>query len=175
MAYSDLASIHVPATGTVAPAAWGLQIRDNFEFLIDPPSCSVFASVFQTVATGSSFTILTADSENFDNDGMHSTVSNTSRITIQTAGRYRFQAVVSFDANTSGGLRGFRFVVNGTAQTNTGASLPPVSSGGFATVINASYPFTLVAGDYVEVEARQNSGGNLGILLADFSAKFDTR
>lgn len=175
MSYTDPDSVHVPTTGAVAPAAWGTVVRDDLEFLIDPPSCSVFNSGTQSVPSQTSpFTILNADSENFDNDGMHSTVSNTSRLTVQTAGRYWVQTVVSFDADATGGLRGCRFVVNGSSQVNTGASLPPAASGN--TVINAAFPFTLAVGDFVEVEVRQNStGGNLGVLLAEFSASFRTR
>lgn len=33
MAYVDLNTIHNPAPGTVAPAAWADQVRDNFEAL----------------------------------------------------------------------------------------------------------------------------------------------
>lgn len=32
MAYADLNTIHNPASGVAAPASWGDQVRDNFEF-----------------------------------------------------------------------------------------------------------------------------------------------
>ena len=89
----------------------GHQVRDNLEFLIDPPACSVFNTVAQSLATGSA-TVLDANSENFDNDAMHSNVTNNSRITVQTAGRYLFYTRVEFAANATG-VREIRFNKNG--------------------------------------------------------------
>ena len=44
--------------------------RDDLEFLIDPPACSVYNSAVQVVATSTAATLL-ANSENFDNASMH--------------------------------------------------------------------------------------------------------
>lgn len=35
MAYADLSGIHVPAAGYRPPAAWGLQVNDNFDAIYD--------------------------------------------------------------------------------------------------------------------------------------------
>ena len=51
MPYTDPQTIHNPATGTVAPATWGDILRENSEFLIDPPACSVTHSTTQSIAT----------------------------------------------------------------------------------------------------------------------------
>ena len=57
MGYVDLATVHIPGTGGVAPAAWGLQIRENQEFGIDPPACSAFSSAAQTVNDATTTTL----------------------------------------------------------------------------------------------------------------------
>ena len=52
---------------------------------IVPPACKVYKSVSTSITSGSPITF---DLETFDTDTMHSTVTNTDRITINTAGIY---------------------------------------------------------------------------------------
>lgn len=170
-AYVDLVTIHNPATGNVAPAAWADQIRENFEAHEDPPACSVFNSAAQALTTGTD-TVLTANSENFDNDGCHSTISQTSRITIQKAGRYLLNANCTFATNSTG-VRKVEFFINGTTPL-TGMLLP-TSPSPFNTDLQATRTRTFIVGDYVEVRAFQNSGGNLNVTLVEFYAKKETR
>lgn len=171
MPYVDLNTIHNPATGTVAPATWGDQVRDNDEFLIDPPACSVFNSANQLL-TSATATVLDADSENFDNDAMHSTVTNNSRVTATTAGRYLCIATVSFAANGTG-QREIRFRTNGTTTFN-GVTLP--NAGGSDTWrCSATRQITLAASEYVEVIANQNSGSSVNCNLNEFVVTFLTR
>ncbi len=171
MAYADTAGVHDPATGTAAPAAWGDQVRDNLEFLIDPPACKAKHSTTQTLVNNTSAS-LSADSEDFDNNAMHSTVTNNTRITIQTAGRYEFYANVGFNASSTG-ERIVEFRQNGTTM-HPGVAIwnagPGTSTGVILTDV-----FALTAGDYMEVRATQLSGGNLNAQLHQFRAKFITR
>lgn len=171
--YDDLANTHVPATGTVAPAAWGLQIRENDEFLIDPPACSVYGSAAESVASSTNVW-LSADSENYDNDAMHSTVTNTSRITAQTAGRYQATAVVVFEANTTvPAYRSIRWRVNG-GSTIESTRFP--SAGVNTTMVATGVrTFTLAAGDYLEVGCIHNAGVALNVTLDEFVLTFRTR
>lgn len=171
MPYVDLNTIHVPATGAVAPAAWGTAVRDNLEFLIDPPACNVFNSAPVSVPNDSN-TVLNANSERFDNDAMHSTVSQTSRITCQTAGRYELTAAISYAANGSG-VRSIAFLINGATQSLRHRSGPGTS--GEAVVFGTDMKTTLAVGDYVEVQVRHTSGGGLDITLNEFTAEFITR
>jgi hypothetical protein len=167
----DLNTVHNPATGTVAPAAWGDQIRENQEFLIDPPGCSVFHSTTQSIATAT-VVVLNANSENFDNDAMHSTVTNNSRITIQTAGRYLITAAVQWDTNANNDrqvlLRKNGVVQSIAANTQVRAG---VGNTGFTVVATT----IAAAGDYIEAFCRQTSGGNLNVELLEFVALFLTR
>lgn len=171
MAYSDLNLIHNPATGTIPPASWGDQVRDNLEFLIDPPACSVYGSAAQSIAD-STTTVLLANSENFDNASMHSTSSNTGRITGTTAGRFLVFSTVQFDANATG-VRNLSFLVNGTTtvqcmQVLSGTAVSSI-------VLTATRALTLAAGDYVECRGRQTSGGSLGVTLLEFGVTYLTR
>lgn len=169
--YDDLANTHVPATGTVAPAAWGLQIRENQEFMIDPPACSVYASTAQTLAHNTT-AALTADSENYDNDSMHSTVTNTSRVTIQTAGRYLFTATVDFQADPDG-VRALRFLLNGV--TFYAGFAGEIGNASNTMQITAVRTIVCVPGDYVEAHAQHLANNNLNVTLAEFAAVYLTR
>jgi hypothetical protein len=176
VSYIDLNTIHNPATGTVAPAAWGDQIRENEEFLIDPPVVSVFHSVTVNVTTGTGLTILNANSENYDNDAMHSTVSNTSRLTVQTAGRYMFGARVNFDVANGGGATGMRAVeLLHNSTTRYGLQLVSGASATLPTQISGVATIVCAAADFVEVQVRQDSGSTKGVDLLEFYAVYMTR
>lgn len=170
MAYADLATIQATDPGDVLTAAWCDQARDNEEFLINPPACSVYASSAQSVANAT-FVSLTANSEYFDNDSMHSTATNTSRITIQTAGRYLLSATIAYTAGS--GRRFSQFLVNGTTAYDGDGR--PAIGGGSDDKIVMTRTLVLAASDYVEVQANQNTGGNLNVTLREFVALFMTR
>jgi spore coat protein U-like protein len=170
--YVDLNTIHNPATGTVPPAAWGDQVRDNFESHEDPPACSCFRNTSQAVPSGSTLGALNANDENYDNDSMHSTVTNNSRITINTAGRYTFLAVVTFQANASGN-RALAFTVDGT--TNYLVELFPSGQGTNSCVMSGTRTIVLAAAQYVECQIWQNSGSTLNVTLDEFAAWRITR
>ncbi len=167
MAYTD--PVKTWTAGSTLPASdLNTYLRDNLAFLVRPPTCSVFNSTTQSLAS-STLTVCTADSENFDNDSMHSTVSNTSRITINTAGRYMFTATGLF-ASDANGTRLIEFLINGTTRldgmqvTTAGASQE--------TIVTATRFVQLSVNDYVEVRARHTVAGNLNFTLAAFAATF---
>jgi hypothetical protein len=172
VSYVDLDTIHIPATGAVAPAAWGLQVRENQEFFIDPPAVSAFNSSGQSVPTGT-LTVLNANSENFDTDGMHSTVSSTSRLTAQTAGRYLLVSAVSFDLSGTG-IRRTQYQLNGTTAVEGTITTTNVGGGFSAGIVNVRMVI-LGVGDYVEVLAAHTHGSNLNVFLREFAATFITR
>lgn len=169
MAYVDISTLMTIAPGEPLPAAVVQQIRDNEEFLIDPPLCSVMASNALAVANGSA-TALPANIELFDNDSMHSTSSNTERITIQTPGRYRFSTRVEF-ASSGSGAREIRFYKNSLVL---GAAFSMNPNAGIL-VVTTYWEDVSVAGDYYHVTVVQTSGGSLNVTLRNFSATFLSR
>lgn len=171
MAYVDLNTLQTYNPGDILTAAALQQIRLNQEFFIDPPGCSIYNSAAVS-ALNNTATILNANSENFDNDSMHSTSTNTSRITIQTAGRYLLSAQVGFAANATGN-RQVGLYKNGVSVP--GDELHDNGGGTNSTGIGYTRTLVLAAGDYVEIAATQRSGGALNVTLTEFVAFFMTR
>ena len=120
---------------------------------------SVYKSANQSIAN-STDTALTFDSEFFDTDSFHSTVTNTSRLTIPSGkgGKYLLSGAISWGGG-GGTIRAIKIYKNGSvlnqisqfAGTNDGSINP------------AANVYELVATDYLEVYVRQNSGGNLDV------------
>jgi len=102
--------------------------------------------------------VITWNTENFDTNGFHSTVSNTGRITIPSgyAGKYLFTSSGFFDSNATGSRR-MGMLLNGSNIRFSQAPATTAGSSGvtITTILNLS------VGDYVEVAAFQNSGGAL--------------
>ncbi len=174
MAYADLNTIQTIATGETFLAATLQQIRDNFEFLMARPSCSVKASAAQEVSS-STWTSLTADTENFDKDSMHDTSSNTERLTANTAGWYLVVSTVEVAASDQGLVRAVRLLGNGE-DIYDGVNCPPIESAStFRTVVNVARTINLDVDDYIETQVFHDVGSAHDCKLLDFSATFLTR
>jgi hypothetical protein len=123
----------------------------------------VYDSANIVVATATSQT-LTYDSERYDTDTIHSTVTNTGRLTCVTAGYYAIWANNYWAANATS-YRQMNIMLNGATniavvrdETNTIAASPIMQC--ISTV------YYLSATDYVTVVVRQETGGNLNITQA---------
>lgn len=134
-----------------------LSSGNNLTKLIKP-ACIATKGVAQSIANATS-TALTFPSEDYDNDGMHSVSSNTSRITINRAGLYIVGAVVGWDSFGSGTtleVRATSFRVNATT-TYGGPRADVGASQSFFPSVEAHNMIPLAAGDYVEVMVLQNT------------------
>lgn len=171
MPYVDPQTVHNPATGAVAPAAWGDTVRDDLEFLIDQPKVSAFATAPQSVADNTA-TALTANDENRDTDAMHSTVTNTSRVTANTAGLYTVNVAVLFAANATG-RRAVDLRVNGTTTLNIDGRMTVTTGNSMA--VTGQRLLALEVGDYVECMVLQTSGGALNVTLNELGAVYEGR
>jgi hypothetical protein len=107
-------------------------------------------------------TAITFDSETYDTDGFHSTVTNTSRITIPAgkAGKYLFTGVYVFDDNATG-IRYLNLKKNGSTNLYLNNANATSSSAGFYCF---SFVYNLIATDYIEMFVYQNSGGSKNLL-----------
>jgi hypothetical protein len=148
----------VSAGGTLTAALWNSQVRDAENFFLAVPHVVLTQSVAQTVATAT-FAAITWDVEVRDNDSMHSTVTNTSRMTCVTAGWYEVSGAVGWTGSAVGN-RLSRWAVNGTAVTGTEVSAAGTLATGVAFAAMTTGLF-LNVGDYVELFGWQSSGGNL--------------
>lgn len=138
------------------------------------PQSGATARVYNSAAislTHNTSTELTFDSETYDLDGFHSTVSNTGRLTVPTGfdGTYHVSATAEFAANTTGG-RQLAIKANGSLFI---AVQQFEASSVFGTIANVSTTVNLSAGEYVTVEAFQTSGGSLNVSRsASYSPEF---
>ena len=122
-------------------------------------------STTQSLATATE-EYISFDTEAYDNGSFHDLVTNPSRITIPAwvvGRRVRLTAVISYDSNATG--RRFCKIVKNRTTTIAADSRMANSSGGTAiSVVGEDIP--TVAGDYYELNARQESGGALNALNA---------
>jgi hypothetical protein len=109
-------------------------------------------------------TAITYTGEDFDTDGFHSTVTNTSRITIPAGkgGYYYIYAYLSFQDNATGS-RAIHINKNGS-RIATFTRVQTVTESGATTTIGGTMVFNLAATDYIEVLGYQKSGGSLNVL-----------
>lgn len=107
-------------------------------------------------------TPITWDTEAYDTDGIHDTVTNNSRFTVVTAGYYSVSCQVEWGGSATG-VRDLWVRVNGVATDylrNHKGSAPASNDCQLATGL---IPVRLIAGDYFEFYAQQGSGGALSI------------
>src|SRR5687768_1490286 len=77
------------------------EIRDAVNFFLNPPQAVLNFTSLPT-ATNATFLLLSWSNEVKDTDAMHSTTTNLSRININTAGRFRIEATISFNSSSVG-------------------------------------------------------------------------
>lgn len=115
------------------------------------------------------YTALNFDLETVDTSNMHSTSSNTSRLTATIAGWYLLTGVVGFAGNSTG-RRLLSWFINGQQTPQTYVGLPPVGTS--ATAIPApSLVARLNVGDYAELRAYQDSTAALNTSSAPTSQR----
>lgn len=138
-------------------------IKDYLDYLMNRPGCQVYRTVAGTLATTTWSGAVGLDAEDFDRDNMHNPSTNNSRITVVTAGRYRFTARHSWAANSTG-TRTIMMRINSAGSDSGGTEIARSTAPGSA-VIYTSHDCTasvnLGIGDYVEYFVWQNSGTTL--------------
>lgn len=157
-----MATIPTAYTWTVGELLTSVKLnaylRDAVTFLLARPFATLVNPATQSITTATD-TALTWSTEVADTDGGHSTVTNTSRYTVQTAGHWTFTANVPWASNATG-RREVWFRTNGTFVFSTvnmsaGASLQHGQS--------ITEKIFMLVGDYVEAVVHQTSGGNLNV------------
>ena len=152
----------------VTAAKLNKNVRDSVTFLKRPPCASVVASVAGSVPTGSAGYRPSFGTVVDDSDGMFN-VSNPTRLTVNTAGLYRVSAAFAFALNATGS-RGFQFVINNATRIRGAAS---GSNAAYYAELNNTFTYRFNVGDYVEIEATQNSGAALANVVADSATRLD--
>lgn len=163
--YNTIPSV---ATGDLLTAtAWNTQATNVNNYRV-PPICRVYrAAALNQTANGAAQTIA-FDTESVDTDAMHDTVTNTTRITFNTAGVYMVGGSVAFTPNSTG-VRAAKITVNGTTDI---AYADQQSAAAAASAIHVVTSYSFAANDYIELGGYQNSGGNLAYFVTYQSVNF---
>lgn len=130
-------------------------------------ACRVYHSQAVNVSNNTPYT-LTWDSERNDPYGMHSLVTEPTRITVPEPGFYAVGACVKWSHDANGG-RTLDLLRNGAVGIGLVTNLPfPASTTRVFQLINTIT--WLDAGDYVEAQVVQTSGSTLSLDLQAGSA-----
>ena len=114
-------------------------------------------------------TILSFDNERYDTDTIHDIVTNNSRLTCKTAGKYLIMSTVAFDTNATGRRKAW-LLLNGVTVITMGTVL--VLAATDWCVFSLGTIYDLAVNDYVEVLVYQDSGVALLVKLGAGSAEF---
>ena len=134
-------------------------------------STAITARAYNSAAISIStatWTLVTYDSERFDTDGIHSTSSNTSRLTASVAGHYIISWTGQFATNATG-IRGAMIRLNSSGAAGSGVPIASVlhdASSAASTNLTVTTVYDMGAGDHVEAFVYQSSGGNLDLQAA---------
>lgn len=151
MAYSTPSS---KTTGTLITAAiWNQDVVDNVAFLGNPPACRVYhTGAFPGPATinDNNEAAVAFDSERFDTDSMHSTSSNTTRITFNTAGLYIVTFTAALPSDTTYQRTYCHIKMNGTTTIAVGDSYAWPTGYNSAPFLNVTTVYKFATTNYVE-------------------------
>lgn len=152
-------------TASLMNTDWG----GNITFLANPPSCRVFNNAVINLATSGVGVALTFNSERWDTDTIHDTVTNTDRLTCKTAGLYAIYASVEFAVNATGNRQVF-IELNGATAIAAHSQLATSTIG---TQITVKTIYKLAVNDYVRCIARQDSTAALNVsAFGNYSPEF---
>jgi hypothetical protein len=116
--------------------------------------CKVRHSVAQSIPD-ITYTIVAFDTEDADTDNMHDPVTNNSRITIQTAGRYLFIARGQLQAAIADKIIYWQILKNGTTLVMASKWTPSVATSPHLFVVALD---DAIVGDYYEARIYHNYG-----------------
>jgi len=125
------------------------------------------ARVFQDTGTSqslndSTITTINFDGEDIDTDALHTTGGSNSRISALLTGKHLVMGSIQWELNGTG-ARSAYIAVNGVTTTLE-SSIPGMAGGNNPTNSFVDL-LSLTAGDYVELQGHQNSGGALGVIV----------
>jgi hypothetical protein len=143
-------SIPTVSTGDVYTATAHNNIVTNVNNYRVPPAVSLQKSIANTTA-GTTWDFTLAGDEEFDTDDMHSITTNTTRITIQTAGIYLFQAS-AFGGYNAGDEVSIALYKNGTALANI-VQVSAMESAGYSPGPSLSHVASCAVNDWFIVTA----------------------
>lgn len=170
MPYTDPGAV---TTGTTITSTWGNAVRNAEQYLANPPACRVYHSANQSL-TNNVLATLAFNSERWDTDTMHDTVTNNSRITFKTAGLYVVSASVVFTADNDYtaifagiALGGSTYIAQHIIGTDTDT--------GFSPAITLTTLYKFAVNDYVVcnvIQKNTSAAANNALASGNASPEF---
>jgi len=145
-----------PVSGAAAAPAFRAPVAADMPAAI---GAAAYNSVNMSI-TKDAWAYLTLDSEYWDSDSCHDLVTNNSRLTCNTAGKYLVTATIFWNTSATG-HRWLRLLVGRSTILVTSREVALASDITVSTVTTIA---DLAAGNYVEMQVLQNSGGDLAVL-----------
>ena len=121
-----------------------------------PPACRVYGSIGVTVPTATD-TAIAFNTERYDVGSIHSTVTNTSRLTAPIAGVYHVEGNIRITSAAAATVL-LSIRLNGTTVI---AQTAWKTATGIDNGMIVSCDYALAASDYVEIVVRHNEGSDL--------------
>lgn len=115
--------------------------------------------------------VLTFDTNDHDNAGMHSTTTNTARLTAPVSGIYEVTGDVDWAASSGGPDRQL-FILKNASETEVASDEIPTNSSSADTVQEITTQVNLNAGDYVVLDATTAAGPLTINADSDYSPMF---
>lgn len=128
------------------------------------PQARVYNSANLSIASGA-FSVLTFNTESYDEGDCHSTSSNTSALFAPVAGIYQINGQFLFDS-TGGGSRTCKLRVNGATDIAFGGPFGFTYATAVNQPITVGTQYRMSAGDYVEMLAFQDSGAAKNVVAS---------
>jgi hypothetical protein len=161
MPFTDPDTVQVLTTADPVTLSWLETIADDLNYFNDPPRVKCYRDAVYGI-TDDTDTMVAWNAEEYDTDTMHSTSTNTTRLTATTGGRYEFSCRIVFAANSTG-YRRLKMWKNGAAGTLIDSDIDNSPTAGAFSRLFCSSWVTLAAGDYIEAQVYQDSGGDLSV------------
>lgn len=163
---------------TLTAAQLQSDVRNSVNFLINRPMVKVYNSAdWVNWAAAGTLYLTTWDSEVYDTDTMHSTASNTARITFTTAGVYtiKHKLKLPIPGTAWGGSSRIQteWRLNGTG-TSIDINLSNPNDANVATGHTHAFDYKAAAADYIELYAGFTAGGPAAINPALVSGSAQT-
>lgn len=142
-------------TGELVTASiMNLDHRDNLNFLFNGASARVNRSANKSIPSGT-LTAIDFDQERFDTDTIHDNITNNTRLTAKTAGKYVIVGNVNWAVNASGNYRQTMILLDGASVIAVHSHDP---NGVHASETSISTIWWMLVNQYVELLVQQDSG-----------------
>jgi hypothetical protein len=144
------------------------NVRDGGNFWLTVKPVAVTRATAAQSIPNTTFTTVLFDTDDYNNDGMHSTITNTGRLTCVTAGRYLFAFTGGLTSNATG-IRATKLQIDYQAGGNRALGGSSDAAGNSTEYASSVVGTELMSvGDYVHMDLYQASGGALNTTITYF-------